>query len=161
MIEFKANNMKMIDVDTLETISEYDINDTVITTEVEAYSLSKDKLSLTYEATCDMEAEGLSLLKYEIDFNNKPLYIEYNIPIMIQARWHKKKRVNKKWLKRYGMKKDTLLVRCDVDSISPVTTTDPYYTTEHTEYDMTFSNMQYKFRPDQLRKHLKIEMCYE
>lgn len=160
MIEFKANKMQMINMDTSEIVSEYDLNDKVITTEVDAYSLSKDKLSFTYETTFDVKAEDFSLFNYATDLSNKPLYIEYSIPIMIQARWHKKKRINKKWLKRYGMKRDTLLVRCDVESVSPSTNYDPYYLTEHVEYGMTLNNMQYKFRPDQLRKHLKIEMCY-
>ena len=80
---------------------------------------------------------------------------------MIQARWHRNKRINKKWLKRYGMKKDSILVRCDVESISPNTNCDPYCLTEHVEYGMTLGNMRYKFRTDQLRKNLKIEMRYE
>lgn len=29
---------------------------------------------------------------------------EAEVPKMVQARTHKKKRINKKWLKRYGMK---------------------------------------------------------
>ena len=160
MIEFKATNMKMVDIDTSEIISEYDLNNAVIETEVETHSLSKEKLFFTTEATFDVRAEDISLLNYATDFNGKPFYIEYNIPIMIQSRWHKNKRINKKWLKRYGMKKDSILVRCDVESISPSTSHDPYYLTEYVEYGMTLNNMQYKFRPDQLRKHLKIEMCY-
>lgn len=157
MIEFKASNVKMFDIDTMKTIAEYDLNDAVITTEIETHSLSNEKLSFTHEATFDVNAEDISLLNYVTDFNDKPLYIEYNTPIMIQARWHKNKRINKKWLKRYGMKNDSILVRCDVESVSPNINHDPYYLTEHVEYGITLSNMQYKFRPDQLRRNLKIE----
>lgn len=32
--------------------------------------------------------------------------IEGETPILIQARWHKKARIRKKWLKRYGYKED-------------------------------------------------------
>jgi len=158
MIEFKATNMKMIDIDTSETISEYNLNNAVVETEVDTCSLSNEKLSFTHEATFDVNAEDISLLNYVTDFNDNPLYIEYNTPIMIQSRWHKKKRINKKWLKRYGMKKDSILIKCDVESISPNINHDPYYLTEHVEYGMTLSNMQYKFRQDQLRKNLKIEV---
>lgn len=158
MIEFKATNMKMIDIDTSETIFD-DIGDIVIETEVETHSLSNEKLSFTNEVTLDVDMKDLFLLNYVTDYNDKPLYIEYRTPIMTQARWHKKNRINKKWLKRYGMKKDNVLVRCDVESISPNTNCDPYYSTAFVEYSITFGNMQYKFRPDQLRKNLKMTMC--
>lgn len=159
MIEFKATNMKMIDIDTSETISEYNLGNAVIETEIETHSLSNEKLSFAHEISFECESTDCSsLLNYITDFNDKPLYIEYRIPIMIQARWHKKSRINKKWLKRYGMKKDNILVRCDVESISPNINYDPYYITEHVEYGMTLSNMQYKFKPDQLRRNLKIEV---
>ena len=130
----------------------------MVETEIETHSLSKEKLSFTHEATFNVNAEDISLLNYVTDFNDKPLYIEYNAPIMIQVRWHKNKRINKKWLKRYGMKKDSILVKCDVESISPNNNYDPYYLTEYVEYGMILSNMQYKFRPDQLRRNLKIEV---
>ena len=79
---------------------------------------------------------------------------------MIQARWHKKPRINKKWLKRYGMKKDEILVRCDVDSIIPDDSYDSYDLVKSNGFNFEVSNMQYKFRPDQLRKNLKMEIRY-
>lgn len=160
MIEFKATNMKMIDIDTSETIFD-DIDNIAVETEVETHSLSNEKLSFTNEVTFDVDMEDLFLLNYITDFNDKPLYIEYRIPIMTQARWHKKPRINKKWLKRYGMKKDYISVKCDVESVTPNTNYDDGYFTEHAEYGMMLTNMQYKFRPDQLRKNLKMEICYD
>ena len=41
--------------------------------------------------------------------------IEYNINVKIQSRWHKKKRIRKKWLNRYGMKPDTILLKGKTD----------------------------------------------
>lgn len=166
MIDFKidkVNNLKMFDINTLEPIIEYDdISNVSVKSEVEQISLSKEKLSFNHEMSFKCESiDCLSLLNYKTDFSNKPLYVEYYIPIMVQARWHKKKRINKKWLNRYGMKKDNVLVKCDVESISPNTSYDPYCLTEQVKYDMTLDNMQYKFRPDQLRKNLKVKMCYE
>lgn len=158
MFEFKANNMKIYDIKLMK-IGECNLNDTIITTELDTSSLSKEKLSFTHEATFEVSNIDLFSFPLYTTVANKPFNLEYNIPIMIQSRWHKKKRINKKWLKRYGMKKDSVLVKCDVESISPNVDYDPYYLDEHVEFGMTLNNMQYKYRPDQLRKNLKIEMC--
>lgn len=156
MFEFKANNMHIYD-DKLMKIGECNLNDTVITTELDTNSLSKEKLSFTHEATFEADGVDFYSLPLHTTVSNKPFRLEYNIPIMIQSRWHKKKRINKKWLKRYGMKKDSILVKCDVESISPNLSYD--FSTKHVEFDMNFNNMRYKFRPDQLRRNLKINMC--
>ena len=162
MIEFKANSFQILDIDTAQPIANFNnIRDVTIESEVEESSLSKEKLSFNHEASFECElTDCSSLLNYATDFNDKPLYVEYYIPILIQARWHKKPRINKKWLKRYGMKKDKVLVKCDVDSISPDNTYDPYDLVESGGFNIELSNMQYKFRPDQLRRNLKIERFY-
>lgn len=156
MFKIKANNMYIYD-DKLMKIGECNLNDTVITSELDTSSLSKEKLSFTHQATFEASDVEFCSLPLYTTFIDKPFRLEYNIPIIIQSRWHKKKRINKKWLKRYGMKKDSILVKCDVESISPNLSYD--FSTEHVEFDMNFNNMRYKFRPDQLRKNLKIEMC--
>ena len=158
----KINSFQMLDTNTLEPIAEFSgIKDVTIESEVEPSSLSKEKLSFNHEASFECESiDCSSLLNYPNDYYNKPFDIEYYLPIMVQARWHKKHRINKKWLKRYGMKKDEVLVRCDVNSISPDNSYDPYNLVESTGFNMELSNMQYKFRPDQLRRNLKIEGCY-
>ena len=55
------------------------------------------------------------------------------------------------------MKKDAVRVKCDINSISPDNSYDPYDLVESKGFNMELSNIQYKFRPDQLRKNLKIE----
>lgn len=57
-----------------------------------------------------LETDNLS-----IDFINNltfpnNFYVEFNVPILVQAKYHKKSRINKKWIKRYGFKKD--LIQC-------------------------------------------------
>lgn len=156
MFEFKASGIKIYD-SKLMKIGECNLNDAVITTELDTNSLSKEKLSFTHEATFEASNVEFCSLPLNTTFIDKPFNLEYSIPVMVQARWHKKKRINKKWLKRYGMKKDSVLVKCDVESISPNTDYNTYNLTEHVEFDMTFNNMQYKFRPDQLRRNLKFE----
>ena len=86
----------------------------------------------------------------------------FEVPIMIQARWHKKKRINNKWLKRYGMKPDTIKATMNIreltynlghivdkDEIGIRSTFDSW----NFETDMAI----YTYRPDQMRKNLKIE----
>lgn len=165
MVDFKIdkiNSLQMLDINTLEPIIEFgDINNVTIESEIEPSSLSKEVLSFNHEASFEGElTDCSSLLHCVTDLNSKPLYIECYIPIMIQARWHKKYRINKKWLKRYGMKKDKVRVRYDIDSISPDNSYDHYDLSEPKEFNFELSNMQYKFRPDQLRRNLKVEMHY-
>lgn len=160
MVEFKANSFQILNPDTLEPIYMDDNVNGLVETEIESSSLSQEVLTFNHEATFEAEMIDCSpLLSYTTDMFDIPLYMEYKIPVMVQARWHKKPRINKKWLKRYGMKKDTVLVRCNVESVIPNTYHDPLGMTEHVEYGMTFSNMEYKFRSDQLRRNLKLEVC--
>lgn len=158
----KVSNIQMFDINTMEPVADFSgISNVTVESEIDTSSLSKEVLSLNHEASFECELTDCSpLLSYTTDFNDKPLYVEYYIPIMIQARWHKKPRINKKWLKRYGMKKDKVLVRCDVNSITPDHSYDPYDLVESKGFNMEFGNMQWKFRPDQKRRNLKIESYY-
>lgn len=90
--------------------------------------------------------------------------LEYERPIMIQARWHKKARVRKKWLKRFGMKSDVVRVCADAKTLEY----NPGHIIDEYKYDdgvcATFcsfefeaNNLRYIWRPDQKRKGLKIE----
>lgn len=166
MIDFKIdkiNSFQIFDINTLEPVVELnDLENATVEMEVETNSLSKEKLSFNHEVSFECESADCStLFNYVTDLNDKPLYIEYYIPILIQTRWHKKPRIRKKWFKRYGMKKDKILVRCDVNSISPDNSYDPYDLVKSNGFNIEVGNMQYKFRPDQLRRDLKIQMCYE
>ena len=165
MIDFKidkVSNFQMFDINTLEPIAELSgISNCTIESEVETSSFTNEKLSFNHYATLECELiDCSSLLNYTTDLNDKSLYVEYYIPIMVQARWHKKPRINKKWLMRYGMKKDKILVKCNVDSINLDDTYDPYDLVKSNGFNIELSDMQYKFRPDQLRKGLKIERYY-
>lgn len=64
------------------------------------------KLSASVEFTMEAEIDGNMLAKlYGLDLAaGKDFTVEYSEPILIQARCHKKKRINKKWRKRYGFK---------------------------------------------------------
>ena len=164
MIDFKIdkiNKFQMHDIDTLEPIMILDDCSATIESEVDMSSLSKEKLSFNHELTCSVDCCSFDIGSLTSPNNYMNPRIYYNVPIMVQARWHKKNRINKKWLKRYGMKKDNIQVDCDVPSISPNTNEDPNNMTQQVEFGMTLNNMRYNLRPDQLRRNLKIEMCYE
>ena len=45
-----------------------------------------------------------------LNSNNNNCCVKFNIPILVQTRYHKKSRINKKWIKRYGFKKG--LIQC-------------------------------------------------
>ena len=67
--------------------------------------------------SCSLEVNNVDLSKLNDTFGlmpNKNFIMEADVNIMVQARWHKKPRIRKKWLKRFGMKPDTVKLRADV-----------------------------------------------
>ena len=73
--------------------------------------------------------------------------VEWDIKAMVQARWHKNSRIRKKWLKRYGMKSDTVHVVGDAKTLE---------IDDLAEYQLQIENMRHVLRPDQKRRGLKI-----
>lgn len=100
--------------------------------------------------SCEMTLAGLDCLSYKPFVPAEKFNIEHNVEILVQAKWHKKKRINKKWLKRYGMKVDTVRMRATARTLS--------YDTETGECEFEVDKREYLRRPDQKRKCLRIEM---
>lgn len=100
----------------------------------------------SFEAT----TADLEYLAYKPFEPAKDFWFEFEEEILIQARWHKKKRINKKWLKRYGMKSDTVKVRAKARALD--------YGYLSGEFDFEVDKFEYIWRPDQKRKNLKIKM---
>ena len=98
----------------------------------------------------EMALTGLDCLGYKPFEPTETFSIEHGVGILVQARWHKKKRINKKWLKRYGMKPDTVKMRAKARTLS--------CNTETGDCEFEVDKMEYIWRPDQKRKNLKIEM---
>lgn len=156
MIELKSGSFTMSRND--EPICEFNNVNGFIESEIEPYSLGQEVIKFNHEATFEAEMVACSpLMTYTTDLTGRPINIEYSVPIMVQARWHKKPRINKKWLKRYGMKKDSVLVIARADSITFDTKRENQY---ELGYTMTLDKLHYEFRPDQLRRNLKMELCY-
>lgn len=90
--------------------------------------------------------------------------MEYDMPIMIQARWHKKARIRKKWLKRFGMKPD--VVRVCADICHPKYKPGHILNEQHDDsgvcatldgFEVEVDNLKFILRPDQKRKGLMFE----
>ena len=137
----------------------------------EAQTGTKEITPLLYNisgasASFEVQCENLNLLNNACfdPFSTDKFTLQYNIPIMIQARWHKKKRVRKKWLKRYGMKLDTVKVfvyanvleyhpghilddQCDDNGICAT----------FNSFEFESKKQEYILRPDQKRRGIKIE----
>lgn len=98
----------------------------------------------------EMTLTGLEYLGYKPFEPTEKFSIEYNVGILVQAKWHKKKRINKKWLKRYGMEPDTVKVKAKARTLS--------YNIDTGDCEFEVDKLEYIWRPDQKRKNLKIEM---
>ena len=158
MIELKSGSLTILRDD--EPVCEFGNVNGFIESEIEPCSLGQEVISFNHEATFEVELKDCSpLMTYTTDLSGRPFCIEYKTPIMVQARWHKKPRINKKWLKRYGMKKDCIITRCDIISMETNNDCENPYEIEH-KFNLNLSSMEYEFRPDQLRKNLKMEMRY-
>ena len=73
--------------------------------------------------------------------------IEGETPILIQARWHKKARIRKKWLKGYGYKEDRVktIMKAKYGSFNK----------ETGECDIEVESIEYKFKPYQLHREVR------
>ena len=101
-------------------------------------------------ASLEVSAMDLDCLTGKLFEPSKDFWFEYDVEILTQTRWHKKKRINKKWLKRYGMKPDAVKMRARARALD--------YEYLAGEFDFEADKFEYIWRPDQKRKHLKIEM---
>jgi hypothetical protein len=118
---------------------------------------AKEHLSHLYHlnamSSMSLQTDSINLELLHNVFNMPPangkFTMEYRIPIMTQARWHKKSRINKKWFKRFGMKPDTIKCRANA--------TVGEYHTDDGSFDFESDAPEFLWRPDQLRKDLKIE----
>lgn len=112
-------------------------------------------LSSTADFSCDtgyINTDLLTSATGEPWDNNRNFNYEYYMPIMIQARWHKKARVRKKWLRRYGLKSDRVKVKC-TGAFLTLDGQDNYW-----DFSMNADKLEYLWRPDQLRRGRKIEV---
>lgn len=87
------------------------------------FTLSADA-DVNYEFECTTSASDCVINRDLFDqLAGQPsgYYLEYYADIQVQARRHRKKRIDKKWLKRYGYKtvRRKVRLRCDQLTIMP------------------------------------------
>jgi hypothetical protein len=107
-------------------------------------------LTSAANASLEVTTTDLEYLTYKPFVPAKDFWFEFEEEILVQAKWNKRKRINKKWLKRYGMKSDTVKVRAKARALD--------YGYLAGEFDFETDKLEYIWRPDQKRKNLKIEM---
>lgn len=95
-------------------------------------------LTSTAEFSFDTKLEAHDIL------SPSEFTINWKTRILIQARWHKKARVNKKWLKRYGIKDDTVKVVAKVDQVT--------YDASDSNWNFELRDYKRILRPDQMAK---------
>jgi hypothetical protein len=107
-----------------------------------------DTPSLSLEIR-DVDLEKLNNF-YDAYYPNRRFTMEADVNIMVQARWHKKTRIRKKWLKRFGMKLDTIKMKTDATVCS--------YNKEDGSIEFETDKVEYVFKPHHMRRGLKIEL---
>ena len=73
--------------------------------------------------------------------------IEGETPILIQARWHNKARIRKKWLKRYGYKEDKVKTITKAEQGE--------FNKETGECNIEIKSIEYIFKPYQLQREVR------
>lgn len=114
-----SNIAKPIKIGTIDCGTEFDAND------VPEYVKSiRHTMSVEAEANfgCDIDAKTLKKLT-GIDLAHGSditgCTVLFNQPVQVQVRRHKKKRINKKWAKRYGYKTAFKSVKLEEAYVEP------------------------------------------
>lgn len=148
------SEMSMESIKSIENMENIEIPNHICTKNSRVYMSPVEwnpNAEQVFEGRIDANEEALPLLfGYDnAGCNNNAWSLSFDIPIMIQARWHKKERIRKKWLKRYGMKPDSVKVEIPQCYAN--------YDTGTGQVNFNTGEIKYKFRQDQLRKGIKIE----
>lgn len=144
--ELGSGTITMVD---LETGIKYDFGECA-SLEVEQWSQDAEPsttikgLINPAELSCEvpMSVDKDSFNELFGPFNSSEFTCEWDTPILIQARWHKKARIRKKWLKRYGHKEDV------VKTIAKAKQGE--YNTETGECEIDVDSIQFNFKPYQM-----------
>ena len=163
-IEFSGGSMSLIDNDRVidfGNINEFTMESTCQSEDIGDTIVKNTNSSFEFESELTYFNEDLfNKLLNPQDYNNFSL--RYNVPVMIQCRWHKKARIRKKWLKRYGMKSDVIPVvvdNCELEYNPGKTlgyTDDGILSTYNSYMVKTTQYPKYIFKPHQMRRGLKI-----
>lgn len=152
--ELGTGFLTMIDRDTGE---QFDLGEVVpMEMEVEEWSNKEEpqKTIKGFTNSATFMCESPTIVNQELfdklltPSTSSAFTMEWDTPILVQARWHKKERIRKKWLKRYGFVEDV------VKTVAKANGGD--YNKETGEWNINVDSIQYIWRPDHLRRCLKI-----
>ena len=110
--------------------------------------------------SCDNIDMNIDLFEQQLGkfSTSKDFTLYYDRPVMIQARWHKNARIRKKWLKRYGMKRDVVTYTSNCRLLDYNPEGDGFAgVCDVSNFEFETDRMKYILRPDQMRRGLKIE----
>lgn len=115
-MNFKIDNISSIYFENIESGESFGLQELSDVTK-EMYTVSPDEIQdlesiyKTHEVanfTCENAMINVNLLA-KLFTQEKSNTFDIQYTIMVQARKHKKKRINKKWLKRYGYKQQQMI----------------------------------------------------
>lgn len=124
--------LSLINSETGEELCYIDnLEDNLFSVESRNYSFDKERKTLNSfidlsarTLSIDVSIGAMSLISLiDVDVSNAPDKYNFQIMKVKQARKHKKKRINKKWIKRYGYKQ----ILVDSKGWKLKTHTDGYY----------------------------------
>ena len=101
-------DLKVFDKRTDEII----LQEVPVKTTIEPELSANEDMGFNIETTFLIPESERDKLLY---FQRKPVAIQMEIPIFVCAKWHKNRRIRKKWLKRYGVNKETIFAVGTVD----------------------------------------------
>ena len=114
-MDFKIDGIKSFGCINMETGKSFELSDATI--EVDTFSPNQDEI-VSLESinnpyrvanfTCENAMINVNLLA-KLFMQEKPNTFDIQYTVMVQARRHRKKRINKKWLKRYGYKQQQMI----------------------------------------------------
>ena len=116
--------------------------------------LSVSSAPVEFSTTACINTDLLNQMIGTPSYDNPEFMWRHDLLIMIQTRWHKKARIRKKWLKRYGMKYDTVTARYVGKAVTWDTQSGSW------EFYIDKDKVEYLWRPHQKRRGTKIEPVY-
>ena len=135
-MNFNNADLKIYNMETNEEIINTTLSD--FTVDIEPSSCAKE--NLIYNSNFEIQMDNFyispELKKLLITPSSSPKFkMQGTHVVYVQARTHKKRRINKKWLKRYGMKEKliTFEADCELDSLN----------TQNGEMECKLENLKY------------------
>ena len=147
-------NLTMVDRDTGEQFDLGGCEPLTFEQEISAVEEPQRKIggftrfgTATFEAETIIDKEKFNEMFGVDKVANPEFRMEWEQKILINARWHKKARIRKKWLKRYGYKEDKVktIMKAKYGEFNK----------ETGECNIEIESIEYQFKPYQLQREVR------